>query len=188
MNLHILSTERATTQQSSRELCLPHLNSVKYLVVVTMFQFSHFLFQFSIFWHIPGLQMKLKKNIKLASANACKLCIPRENVHLLTHTDIHTQAKRALPENMCMYKHALMLYKLLRRDLCDNEMMHLNFQIADNERSTKMSFFKRQKYDVGKNVLLNRLHILNDKIEKNWINLKLDSFKIKCKELFLLAR
>ena len=139
-------------------------------------------------WHIPGLQLKLEKNMKLASANACKLCIPRENVHLLTHTDIHAQAKRALPENMCMYKHALMLYKLLRNDLCDNELMHLNFQIADNERSTKMSFFKRQKYDVGKNVLLNRLHILNDKIEKNWINLKLDSYKIKCKELFLLAR
>ena len=138
-------------------------------------------------WHIPGLQLKLKKNIKLASANACKLCIPRENVHLLTHTDIHAQAKRALPESMCMYKHALMLYKLLRSNLCDDEMMHLNFQIVDNERSTKMSFFKRQKYDVGKNILHNRLHILNDKIEKSWINLKLDSYKIKCKELFLLA-
>ena len=59
--------------------------------------------------------------------------------------------------------------------------------IADNDRSAKMSFFKRQKYDVGKNILVNRLHILNDKIEKNWINLKLDSYKIKCKELFLLA-
>ena len=138
-------------------------------------------------WHIPGLQLKLKKNIKLASANACKLCIPRENVHLMTHTDIHAQAKRALPEKMCLYKHALILYKLLRHDMCDDEMMHLNFQIADNERSTKMSFFKRQKYDVGKNILLNRLHILNDKIEKNWINLKLDSYKIKCKELFLLT-
>ena len=86
-----------------------------------------------------------------------------------------------------MYKHALILYKLLRNDMCDDEMMHLNFQIADNERSTKMSFFKRQKYDVGKNILLNRLHILNDKIEKNWINLKLDSYKIKCKELFLMT-
>ena len=138
-------------------------------------------------WHIPGLQLKLKKNIKLASANACKLCIPRGNVHLMTHTEIHAQAKRALPENMCMYKHALMLYKLLRNDLCDDELMYLNFQIADNDRSATMSFFKRQKYDVGKNILLNRLHILNNKIEKNWINLKLDSYKIKCKELFLLA-
>ena len=66
-------------------------------------------------------------------------------------------------------------------------MMYLNFQIAENNRSTKMNFMKIQNYDVGKNILLNRLHILNDKIEKNWINLSIDSYKIKCKELFLKA-
>ena len=102
----------------------------------------------------------------MASANACKLCIPRENAQLLTHTVIHNLAKRAMPEDMCMYKHALILYKLLRNDLCDDERMYLNFQIADNRRSTKFNFIKNQKYDVGKNILLNRMHILNDKIEK----------------------
>ena len=85
-----------------------------------------------------------------------------------------------------MYKHALMLHKLLRNDLCDDEMMNLNFQLADNERATKLSFIRIQKYDVGKNILLNRLQVLNGKIEKNWINLSLDSYKMKCKELFLM--
>ena len=84
-----------------------------------------------------------------------------------------------------MYKHALMLHKLLRNDLCDDELMNLNFQIADNGRSTRLKFIKRQNYNVGKNILLNRLHILNDKIEKNWINLTMNSYKVKCKELFL---
>ena len=85
-----------------------------------------------------------------------------------------------------MYKHALMLHKLLRNDLCDDEMMNLNFQLADNERATKLSFIRIQKYDVGKNILLNRLQVLNGKIEKNWINLSLDSYKMKCKDLFLM--
>ena len=85
-----------------------------------------------------------------------------------------------------MYKHALMLHKLLRNDLCDDEMMNLNFQLADNERATKLSFIRIQKYDVGKNILLNRLQVLNGKIEKNWINLSLDSYKMKCKGLFLM--
>ena len=35
------------------------------------------------------------------------------------------------------------------------------------------------------NILLNRLHILNNKIEKSWLNLSLESYKVKCKELFL---
>ena len=99
--------------------------------------------------------------------------------------EIHSLAKRAMPENMCMYKHALMLHKLLRNSLCDDEMMYLNFQIADNRRSTKFKFIKNQKYDVGKNILLNRMHILNDKVEKNLIDLTLTSYKVKCKELFL---
>ena len=143
------------------------------------------LYYGSEIWHLPGLTLKLKKNIELASANACKLCLPRENVHLLTHTEIHSQAKRAMPEDMCIYKHALMLHKLLRNDLCDDELMYLNFQIADNGRSTKFNFIKNQKYDVGKNILLNRMHILNGKLEKNLMNLSMNSYKVKCKELFL---
>ena len=143
------------------------------------------LYYGSEIWHLPGLTLKLKKSLKLASANACKTCIPRENVHLLTHTEIHSQAKRALPENMCMYRHAIMLYKLMRKDLCDNELMWLNFQIIDNARSQRWSFITRQNYDVGKNTLLNRMHILNNLIDKNWISLELNTYKIKCKEKFL---
>ena len=90
-----------------------------------------------------------------------------------------------MPEDMCMYKHALMLHKLLRNDLCDDEMMNLNFQLVDNERSMKISFIRRQNYDVGKNILLNQ-HVINDKIDKNLINLSIDSYKVKCKELLLM--
>ena len=39
--------------------------------------------------------------------------------------------------------------------------------------------------DVGKNILLNRMNILNNKIEKNWINMSLNTYKVKCKEKFL---
>ena len=34
-------------------------------------------------------------------------------------------------------------------------------------------------------ILLNRMHILNGKLEKNLINLSMNSYKVKCKELFL---
>ena len=33
--------------------------------------------------------------------------------------------------------------------------------------------------------LLNRMHILNNKIDKNWINLTVETYKVKCKEKFL---
>ena len=40
------------------------------------------LYYGSEIWHLPGITLKLKKNIKLASANECKLCLPSNNVHL----------------------------------------------------------------------------------------------------------
>ena len=90
-------------------------------------------------------------------------------------------------KNICLYRHAIMLYKLMRNELCDNELMWLNFQIVDNARSQTWSFTMRHNYDVGKNTLINRMYFLNGRIEKNWINLSLDTYKVKCKEKFLLS-
>ena len=75
----------------------------------------------------------------------------------------------------------------MRNGLCDDELMWLNFQIVDIARSQTWSFTKRQNYDVGKNILINRMHILNGKIDKNWINLSLNTYKVKCKEKFLMS-
>ena len=78
-----------------------------------------------------------------------------------------------------------MAQKLVKNNLCEDEFVQLNFQLADNARATKLTFIKRQNYDVGKNVLLNRFHALNNKIDKSWLNLSLEAYKLKCKDLFL---
>ena len=67
-----------------------------------------------------------------------------------THTEIHNLAKRALPRKVCMYKHVVMLYKLMSNNLRKDEFVQLNFQFNDNARLNKLNFFKRQNYDVGK--------------------------------------
>ena len=79
-------------------------------------------------WHLPELTLNLKKSIKFASANALKLCLSRTNLHLATHTEIHRLADRAMPEDICLYRHAIMAFKLLRMELCDGEFMQLNFK------------------------------------------------------------
>ena len=135
-------------------------------------------------WHIPGLTRILQKKIKLASANALKLCAPGIT-QFSTHTEIHQLAGRALPEKMCIYRHAIVMYKLFNSIICENEFVHLNFQLYDNERGQNLVFLKEQTYDVGKNILLNRFTELNNLIDKDWLNLSLGTFKIKCKEIFL---
>ena len=94
-------------------------------------------------------------------------------------------ADRALPEMMCLYRHAVTMFKLFNGIICDNEFIELNFQLYDNERNRNLTFTKNQRYDVGKNILLNRFCELNNMIPKDWLSLSLDTYKTKCKTLFL---
>ena len=65
-------------------------------------------------------------NFKFASANTLKLCVP--NVIVFSkHTKINTMAKRVLPMQMCFYRHALSVYKLLKHQSPENEVVNMNF-------------------------------------------------------------
>ena len=59
------------------------------------------------------------------------------------------------------------------------------YDVIKDSYFNTFGFIKRQNYDVGKNIVLNRMHILNNKIDKNWINLTVETYKVKCKEKFL---
>ena len=60
-------------------------------------------------WHLPERTTTQNKMIKFASANALRI-ISNEITIFNTHTEIHQMTKRALPDQMIQYKHALMMY------------------------------------------------------------------------------
>ena len=102
-----------------------------------------------------------------------------------THTEIHSISGRALLDQMLNYKHAIAMYKLFNTCLPDTEFINISFQLNQNPRINHANFFSGQNYNSGKNILLNRLAHLNDKIKKSWLDQSLNTFKIKCKLLFL---
>ena len=77
------------------------------------------------------------------------------------------------------------MYKLFKNCQPETEFINMNFQLNQNPRINQANYFLRQNYDTGKNILLNRFVHLNGKIEKSWLDLSLNSFKIRCKQLFL---
>ena len=122
--------------------------------------------------------------IKYASANALRT-ITNEITIYHTHTQIHNMISRALPDQMIKYKHALMLYRLLRQCTPSEEFVQLNFQANLNQRLQHHNFLKLQNYSVGSNILLNRLCSLNNLIPQSMTNDSFLTYKIKCKKLFL---
>ena len=86
---------------------------------------------------------------------------------------------------MMVYRHALQLFKVYNTHDWNDDWMELNWQQNFNNRSTKVQIIDTSTHKVGKNKLINRLKILSNKIEFEWLNKSLKTFKVKCKELFL---
>ena len=84
-----------------------------------------------------------------------------------------------------MYKHAMELYNLYNSDEMSLDWVDLNMQQNFNGRVENVQIIDISRMRVGKNVLTNRLSVINNKIEYKWLNLSKDAFKIKCKDLFL---
>ena len=135
-------------------------------------------------WHLPSRSQSQNKKLKFASANAIRSCNNALTI-FNTHTQIHKSANRALPDQMINYKHAVTMHHLFKSCQPELEFINLNFQFNQNTRMQHANFLDRHKYQAGQNILLNRLSHLNNKINKNWLELSLNTFKIKCKKLFL---
>jgi hypothetical protein len=103
----------------------------------------------------PQSYIATKKEPRICLSKRLRVCLPHRTI-FSTHTEMHTNAERALSEQMCLYKHAITVYKLFKSQCPENDFISLNFQLIDNPRSTKLVFTKRLNYEVGKNIQLNR--------------------------------
>ena len=104
------------------------------------------------------------------------------------NNNLQNTTDRALPDQILKYKHAILIYKLIWTCMPEEESNQMNFNANQNDSMIHQNFIKTQNYCVGQNILLNRLCVLNDWIEKTWLDLSLQSYKIKCKEEFLQPR
>ena len=142
------------------------------------------LYYNSEIWHLPSLKPQLKQKLLSASANAVKLCLSSLPPNTSFET-MHNLAQRATPSQMTSYKHALQLFKLYNSTNMSDDWVSLNVQQNFNRRNEKVQLIKISNYKVGNNYMVNRLMILNNKIEFSWLNESFNAFKIKCKQLFL---
>ena len=149
---------------------------------------SHFysiLYYGSEIWHIPTLNVNCKKMLISASANALKLC---NNYYdpSISYIDLHILHKRALPEKFCFYRHCLLLFKVFNNSIPEKDWLDLNFRMINTSRQTHFEIANNSNYKVGNNILSNRFSFLNKKISLEMLNLPFETYKVKCKGIFLM--
>ena len=152
-------------------------------VLLTSNYFSK-LYYGSEIWQIPKLNVNSKKQLLSASANAMKLCERHYNPEI-SYVDLHKKYERALPNDFCMYRHCLMLFKIFNYMIPEYDWLDLNIQMINTRRQKFFEVQNHSVYKVGNNILSNRLSCLNKKIELDMLNLPFNSYKILCKKMFL---
>ena len=126
----------------------------------------------------------IKNAILSASARALRVCLKNYDWYV-SFEDLHAMAKRATPEKLMLYKLSLQLFKIFNYSIPVTEWDLLNQNIIFTSRQTKFKTTKQNRLRLGMNTMSNRLWILNDKIPLDWLNLSLETFKIKMKSMFI---
>ena len=158
--------------------------TTKEIVQLLTSNFYSILYFGSEIWHIPTLNYHCKRMLLSASANALKLC----NLYYdptISYIDLHTLHKRALPTKFCFYRHCLLLYRVFNNSIPEKDWLDLNFKMICTSRQTKFEITNDSNYRVGNNILSNRLSCVNKKIPLEMLNLTIEAFKIRCKNMFL---
>ena len=177
-----------TISKTKKTICALRLISKYFtpkqlLQIVTSNVYS-VLFYNSEIWHIPSLKSNLKQKLLSTSALALKMCL-KNNDPMISFERLHQIAKRATPEKMMLYKHAILLYKMYNSENHSNEWVHLNLNQVITSRQTKFNILKTNQLKVGLNAPANRLHSINNYIPLTWLNYSFNTFKIKAKDLIL---
>ena len=146
--------------------------------------FYSILFYNSEIWHIPTLNPHSKQLLLASSAKALKLCI-KDHTILYSYENIHSLTKRATPQQLSTFKHAILLYKLYNNSMSTLDWVKLNYQQILTSRQTNFMIIQTRNYKIGNNLLCNRLTLLNNKIPLSWLSLPFERFKLNCKEKFL---
>ena len=81
---------------------------------------------------------------------------------------------------------SIMIFTCVNNMISNRDWLDLNFQMINTSRQTLFEIQSRAVYKVGNNILTNRLSCLNRKIRLDFLNLSFETYKIKCKNLFLL--
>ena len=86
---------------------------------------------------------------------------------------------------MTVYKHAILLHKLYNTHQPQTDWIELNFNQTLTSRQKHFKTIKNNNYIIGSNLLSMRLSVLNGKVLLDDLNLTLESYKVKYKQILL---
>ena len=170
------------------ELCLVYSKDMHYLgfflFSLLTSNFYSILYYNCEIWLSQGILARQKQLILSASANALKILSIGSDI-IVSFSQLHSIEKRALPMNFSKYRLAIQLLKIYNGNTMNEDWLDMNVQQNFNARNKMFQINDCSNLRPGKNIISNRLSVLNNMVNPDWLNLSLINFKLKVKELFL---
>jgi hypothetical protein len=176
------SARKARSALQGLRIINKYFTTPERLVLITAFFYSR-LYYGSQVWLIPSLKALLKSKLFSASGAALRL-LDRD----MSFRALHKKYNRATPSQFQKYTTAISLYDLIKNEKPEDEWINLQFIIKNDERNTKLSFHVNNRLKCGLNCLSNRFKSITNEIDKQWLDLTRDVFKMKCKKRLIIEK
>ena len=176
------SVRKARSALQGLRIINKYFTTPERLVLITSFFYSQ-LYYGSQVWLIPSLKASLKSKLFSASGAALRL-LDRD----MSFRALHKKYNRATPSQFQKYTTAISLYDLIKNERPEDEWINLQFNIKNDQRNTKLTFHVNKRLKCGLNCLSNRFKSITNEIDKQWLDLTRDVFKMKCKKRLIIEK
>ena len=176
------STKKARSALQGLRLLGKYFTTSEKLILLTSYFYSRLYYGCQI-WLIPSLKRALKKKLFSASGNGLRL-LERDT----SFTELHKKYNRATPTQFQKYTTAVSFYDLIQKEIPEEDWIGLQFSIQNDRRNTRLSFQSNNTYRCGLNCLPNRLKSITNEIDKDWVNLTRDVYKMRCKKRLITEK
>ena len=93
-----------------------------------------------------------------------------------------------MPSRVLEFKHAILLHKIYNTQIPQMDWIELTFNQSITSRETLFNTVKTNRTKIGNNIITTRLTVINRKIKLEDLNLSINAFKFKYKQIFAPAQ
>ena len=127
-------------------------------------------------WLLPNQKKRLMDRLYSQSGRSLKL-IDRNS----TYKQLHCDYNRATPVLHSQYLTTVLYFDVMKTDLMLSEVECVTANTLTDRRNKKIVFATSNNCKIGLNIPCNRFRGVSNMIEKEWMELEKDSFKLKAK-------
>ena len=143
--------------------------------LITALVYSRLYYAAQVWLH-PNLKKRLMDRLYSQSGRSLKL-IDRDS----TYKQLHCDYNRATPILYSQYLTTVLYFDIMKTNFIISEVEFVTANTLTNRRNKKFVFATSNHCKIGLNIPSNRFRSVSNMIEKEWMDIEKDSFKLKAK-------